>query len=148
MPPDVTFALLERFEDERLLFQTHAVQGANPAVPRGALEIGERPDVELSVERPDGLRTDALELQEVEHGRRELRGELAMVRRVAGVGDLMNSRREIFADARNLTKPRLVQGRELMGMVGSDIGAVSICADLERVVALDLEEIGDLPKDP
>ncbi len=32
-------------------------------------------------------------------------------------------------------------------MVGDDVGAVAVRADLERVVVLDLEEIGDLPQD-
>ena len=33
-------------------------------------------------------------------------------------------------------------------MVGDDIGAVAVRADLEGVVVLDLQEIGDLPEDP
>ncbi len=47
-------------------FGAHALQRANPAVPGGAFEIVERADVEAAVEERHGLRTDALEPQQVE----------------------------------------------------------------------------------
>ena len=72
--------------------------------------------------------------------------ELAMKGRAAGVGDLADSRRQILPDAWNLAQARFVERGELVRMVRGDVGAVAIRADLERVVALDLQEIGNLPE--
>ena len=120
---------------------------ADAAVGCGPLEIVERADAELAIERRDRLRPDALQVQQVEDGRRKLGDELAVVLRVAGLGDLADARREVLADAGNLAQPGGVERRERVRMIGDDVGAVAIRADLERVVVLDLEQIGDLPED-
>ena len=39
-------------------------------------------------------------------------------------------------------------GGEVVGMVGDDIGAVAVGANLERIVALDLEQVGNLAQNP
>ena len=90
---------------------------------------------------------DALQVQQIEDRRRKLGDELAMVGGVAGLGDLADPRGEILADAGNLAQPVVVERRELVRMVGDDVGAVAVRANLERVVVLDLQEIGDLPED-
>ncbi|MEY4936158.1 MAG: hypothetical protein RIS64_2517, partial [Bacteroidota bacterium] len=43
-----------------------------------------------------------------------------------------------FADAGNLPQARLVEAREVVGVVGRDVGGISIRPNLEWVVALDL----------
>src|SRR5262245_20552273 len=70
-----------------------------------------------------------------------------MVLRVARLRDFADTRGQILADAGNLAKARLVELRELVRMVRRGVGAVSIRADLERVVVPDLQKIGDLPED-
>ena len=105
----VALPLLERFEDQRFLLGAHAAQRANPAVERGAFEIVERADVELAVQRGDRLGPDALQMQQVEDRRRKLGDELAMIVGAAGLGDLADSRGEIFADAGDLAQPRRVE---------------------------------------
>ena len=74
--------------------------------------------------------------------------QLAVVRGVAG---LARSRR--IRAARSLPMPGISRrpasssARELVRMVGGDVGAVAVRANLERVVVLDLQEVGDLPED-
>ena len=97
--------------------------------------------------RGDGLGADALQVEQIENGRRELGQELPMKGRAAGFGDLANSGSQILPDAWNLAQPRFVEQSELVRMVHGDVGAVAIRANLERVVALDLQEIGNLPED-
>ena len=63
---------------------------------------------------------------------------------VAGVGDLANAGGEVLADARQLAQRRRVHPGDRLGGVAHDVGAVAVRADLERVLALDLEEVGDL----
>ena len=70
-----------------------------------------------------------------------------MVLGVAGVGDLADARGEVLADAGNLAQPGRVERRELVRMVGDDVGAVAIRANLERVVVLDFQQVGDLAED-
>ena len=74
--PGVALALLERLQDERLLFRAHAAQRADASVGRRALEIVERADAELAVQRGHGLGSDALQVEQIEDGRRKL-GERA-----------------------------------------------------------------------
>ena len=117
VPAGEPLPFLERLQDERFLLRAHAAERANPAVERGALEIVERADAELAIQRRDGLRPDALQVQQVEDGRRKLGDELAMVGGVAGLADLADARGEVLADARDLAQPGLVERRELVRVV-------------------------------
>ena len=56
-------------------------------------------------------------------------------------------RRQILADAGNLPQSGRVQRRQLVRMIGDDVGAVPVCADLEWVLGLDSEQVGDFPQD-
>jgi hypothetical protein len=120
MASRVALALLEGLQNERFLFRPHAAQGANASVGRRALEIVEGPDVELAIQRRDGLGSDSLEVKEIENGRRKLGDELTMVRRAAGVGDFADARGEVLADARNVTQFGRLERRQLMGVIGDD----------------------------
>ena len=113
MAAGVALALLERLEDQRFLLRAHAPQRADPAVGGRALEVVERADAELAVERRDGLGPDTLQVQQVEDRRRKLGEELAVVLGVAGLGDLADPRGQILADAGNLAQARRVERREL-----------------------------------
>ena len=83
------------------------------------------------------------------------RGSSAGTRRAArgGYGDRRSSAISRMRAARSLPMPGISRrpasssARELVRMVGDDVGAVAVRANLERVVVLDLEEIGDLPED-
>src|SRR5713226_4661351 len=148
MTPLEAAALLERLQDQRFFLGPHAAQRPDPAVPAGSLEIVERPNAKLTVEGRDGLGADPLQTQNVEDARREFGEQLAMVFRVARLADLTDPRGEVFADARDLPQARFVETPELVRVVGRDVGAVPIRANLERVLVLDLEEVGNLPENP
>jgi hypothetical protein len=142
-----TLALFERLEDQRLLLGAHAAERANAAVERGTLQVIQGADVELTVQGRHRLWPDTLQMQQVEDRGRELGDQLPVERGIAGVRDLVDARGEIFADAGNLPQSGFVEARQLVRMVGGDVGAVSVRTNLERVVSLDFEEISDLPKD-
>src|SRR5689334_8400625 len=69
-----------------------------------------------------------------------------MVGARACVCDFADARGEILADAGNFAKLVWREGGKLVRMVAGNIGAVSVRADLERVLVLDLEEVSDLPE--
>src|SRR4030095_8535249 len=106
VPPCEPLPLLERFENEPLFLRPHSTNRPDASVLRGRLEIVDGANAQLAIEHSDRLRADALQVQKIENGRRKLGDERAMVRGVAGLGDLADARREILADARNLTEPR------------------------------------------
>ena len=147
MAAGVALPIVERLQDQRLLLGAHPAQGADLAVRGRLLEVFDRADAELAIEHRDGLRTDALQVEQVEDRRRKLGDQLAVELGVAGLDDLADPRGQILADAGNLAKPGHVERRQLVRMVGDDVGAVAVGADLERVVVLDLQQIGDLPED-
>ncbi len=99
------------------------------------------------VEQGDGLRADALEVEQVENRRRKLLEQIAVIARLAGFGDLADLRREVLADAGNRAQLLFGQVRECLGGVRDRFGRVPVRANLERVLALDLEQVGDLRKD-
>src|SRR5229473_2772031 len=144
MPAGEAPALFERLEDQRFLLGAHAAQGADAAIARGLFEVLERPNAELAVEGRDGLGADALEVQQIQDGWRKFSNELTVICARARVGDFANTRREVLADARDFPQSGDVEEGELIRMVGDDVGGVAIRANLERVLALDFEEIGDL----
>ncbi len=94
-------AFFERLEDHRLLLRPHALQRADAAVLRRALEVLERADRERVIEQGDRLRADALQVQQVEDGRRKLLQQLLVVWRAAAFDQLVDARREVLADARD-----------------------------------------------
>ena len=66
---------------------------------------------------------------------------------VARRGDLADLAGEIFPDARDLSERRFVERGQLVRVVTGDVGDVAVRTDLERVVALDFEQVGDFPED-
>src|SRR5215203_3910487 len=70
-----------------------------------------------------------------------------MVVAVAGIRDLANLGCEVLADSWDFAQPVDVQRCELVRMICRDVGDVAIRANLERVLALDLEQIGNLLED-
>src|SRR5204862_2611290 len=117
-------------------------------VGRRTLEVVAGWDVELAIQGRDGLGSDTLEVKQIENGRRKLGDELAMVGRVTGFGDFADARGEILADSRNFPQLGRLERCQLMRVIRGDVGAVAVRANLERIVVLDLEQVGDLPQDP
>jgi hypothetical protein len=113
-------------------------------VARRLLEILERADADLLVQPRDRLRTDALQAQHVEDGRRELLQQLLVVPDGARLHQLADLGGEVLADPRQREALRRRQPRDGLGFVDERLGRGAIRADLERVLVLDLEEIGNL----
>ena len=63
---------------------------------------------------------------------------------VAGRRDLANAAGEVLADAGPPAQARLVHVAHRLGRVRHDVGGIAIGADLERILALQLEQVGDL----
>ena len=99
-PADEPPLFLERLEDQRLLLRAHALHAADAAVARRLLELLERADAELAVEPRDRLRPDALEVQQVQHGRRKLLQQFLVIRMAPVSTQLADLRGEVLADPR------------------------------------------------
>ena len=63
---------------------------------------------------------------------------------VARLADLTYPRGEVLADAGNLAERRDVERRQIVRMVGDDVAAVPVRANLERIIVLELQQVGDL----
>src|SRR6187431_1707663 len=87
-------------------------------------------------------------MEEIENRRREFGDELAMVFSVAGLRNLADPGGEVLANTGNLSEAGGIERGQVVGVVRRDLGAIAIRADLEGVVALDLEEVGDFPENP
>ena len=77
MPAGVLLPISERLENERFLLRAHALQRPNLALAARGLEIVERANAKLLVERCHGFRADALQVQEVQDAGRKFGHELA-----------------------------------------------------------------------
>ena len=96
----------------------------------------------------DGLRADALKAEQVENRRRKLLEQVAVIpgaRRSSAISRILA--------ARSLPMPGIarscssVQCGQPLGGVRDRVGGVAVRANLERVLALDLEQVGDLGED-
>ena len=137
-------ALVDGLENERFLLRAHSLQRTHPAVLCGTLQLVQRFHAEFLVKDGDGLGPDALEVQQVEDRGRKLGEQFLVKWRVARIRDLPDACGQVLADAGNLAQLGCVQRAQIVRMVGHDVGAIAVCANLERVLALDLEQIGDL----
>ena len=100
----------------------------------------------VAIEQRDGLRADALQAQQVE----ERGGNSASSSWWNGIAPVSTSSR--IRPARSLpmpgscaaVRPATSSVATALGVVRDRVGAVAVRADLERVLALDLEQVGDL----
>ena len=135
---------LDRLQNQLLLLRAHAFQRSNASRLGRLGEIGEALDPQFLIEHRDGLRPDALEPQDFEQRLRKFGQQLLADGAVAGERDFANAAGEVLADPVPRAQAGLVQARHLLGGVADDVGGVAIGADLERVVALQLEQVRDL----
>ena len=73
--------------------------------------------------------------------------QLLMVAAGAGVDELADLRRQIFPDAGDAEPFRRGEGGDALREVRDRLRGVAVRADLERVLALDFEQIADLGED-
>ncbi len=141
-------ALLERLQDLAFLFRAHALELAQTPVARRGFELVERANPEVVIEQCHRLRSDALQMQQVEDGRRELLKQFLVIRNGAGIDKFADLGGEILADPRQREPFGRGRARRSIGMMRDVLRGVAIRANLERVLVLDFEEIANLGEDP
>ena len=137
-------ALGDRLQDERFLLRAHALEAAERAGLGRRFEVVERGDAQRFVEQRHRLRPDTLQAQQVEDRRRELLEQLVAIGGRAGGGDVADARGEVLADAGDRQRSGRRSGRRAAGRVGDDLRGGAVGPDPERVLALQLEQVGDL----
>src|ERR1039457_7300333 len=98
----------------------------------------------------DALRSQPLDLEEFERGRRELLQQQIAALAGAAPDDLFENEGQAFADAGDAGDLALRVLEDVFDPLGMafDIGsAVAVTADAERIFAGDLHQIGGLPED-
>jgi hypothetical protein len=146
MASRLLFALRTRLQNQLFLLRSHSFQLADASIPAGGFELVNTSDAQLRVQLSDRFWADALKVEQVENRRRELVEQFAVIARVAALGDFANLQCEIFTDARYGSELVACTGSQPFGSVGDRVGGIAVCADFERVLALDLEQVGDLRK--
>ncbi len=137
----------EGLQDEGFLLRAHALEAAKASLPCRALQVVECANPKLTVERRDGLRADSLQPEQVEDGRRELLQERLVITDHAGVDELADLGAEVLTDAGDCEPCCGRQVGDPLGGMRDGLGGVAIRADLERILALDLEQVADFGKD-
>ena len=143
----VLFPLGARPKNELFLLWSQTFQPAHAAVSAGGLELLDRLDAKLGVQQCHGFGSNALKVEQVEYRRRKLLEQILVIAGFAGFCNLTDFGRELFADARDCAQLLVGQVRELVGGVCDRLRRIPIRANLEWVLALDFEQIGDLGKD-
>ncbi len=126
------------------LLDAHALEGAHPAVAGSLFERVERGHAQLVVQTLDGLGADTLQPEQVEDRRRKVGEQLVAKRRVAGVGDFADAGGQVATDSRQGAESGLVEGRHRRRLGRDGLGGVAVRANLEWVVASNLEQVSDL----
>ena len=143
VPIDVLLAFLERAQQQLFLPRAHPLERSQASRARRGFEVVDRGNAKLAVEQRDGLGTDTLQTHQLEERRRKLREQLLVNGAGAGGCDLANARRQVLADPRPRAQLRFIARGRRFRLMRDDVGAVAIRANLERVLALELEQIAD-----
>ena len=144
VPAGVATAFLDRAQDEHFLFDAHALERTHPAVAGRLLERIERGHAQLVVQALDRLGADPLQPEQVEDGRGKVGEQLVTERRVAGVDDFADAGGQVATDSGQGAESRLVEGGHGRRLGSDGFGGVAVRANLERVVASNLEQVPDL----
>ena len=140
-------------EDELLGALAEALQAPHAALAGDPLEVVEVRDVQLADEDRRLARAEPGHAHQVERAERELLAQLVQVAELAGVHQLGDLLRDGLADATQLGQRAVLDvlvesaGRRRIG--GERVERVRpevVGADLEGVLPLDLQELGDLPQ--
>ena len=148
MAAAILLAFFDRPEDQRLFLCAHPLERAQAPGLRRLDQFFDAADVQLRVEQRDRLWTDALQAQQVENGRREFEEQILMKSDRPRVRQLANLLRQILADTRQFLQLLLVHAGNRIGPCTDRVRGGAIRANLEDVLALDLEQVGDLREDP
>lgn len=135
---------LDTLADVLDFFVAHAAEGGQAAVGDDLLEVGEGGDAELIVHELDRFRAQGLDVEEGQEAGREAGEGFLVFLHLAG--------REVFADLLGDAAPdagdvlELAGGGDLGDVVRhlvEDAGGAAVGKDLEGLLALDVEGVGD-----
>ena len=144
----VSDAILDAFEDLDLRLFAKALEVGDGAAGAGRLEFGQVVDVQLRPKRADFLRSEPGNLDDLEQTGRNARLELLVERQDAIAverGDLVDQRLAHAGDFLQLVRGD--QFAQILGERFQRAGAGGIRADLERVLARQLQQRRDLIED-
>ena len=116
----------QRLEHRLLLARPHAANLPDAAVVQCGLEIVQRVDPQLRVQLAHGPRADALQPHQIEQGGGELREELAVVFRSAGLSNLAHLLREVAPDPGNLQQRGVIEIGQSLGGARHALGGVAV----------------------
>src|ERR1019366_8350054 len=124
-------------------------QGAQFAFARQLLDAREIADLEGAPKQRNRFRPQSLDLQQLQNGRPVLHQQLLVRSKLAAAAQLLDVGSHTFADARNLQQllGLVDQPRNLLRQSFDDLGGATIGTNAERVVAVDLHQIGGFVKD-
>ena len=108
------------------------------------MQVVQRAEAQFAVQERDGLGPHALEMKHVEDGRGKFLEEVLVKPDGAGSAEFDDLRREIFADTRQRAQVGFRELRNGRCRVDHRLGGVPVGADLERILALDFQEVRDL----
>ena len=148
-PPRDAAIILDCFEDFLLALLAHARQFAQLAVARQLFHSGEIAYLEGAPQQRDGLRSEPLNLQQLQHAGPVLLQQFLVLRKLAFAAQLLNIRRHSFTDTGNPQQLfRFIQQfRNLLRMSLQGFRRPTIGTDAERVVAIDLHQVGGFVED-
>jgi hypothetical protein len=88
-----------------------------------------------------------LQTQDVEQSGWKLGGQLPVERGAARLDQFSHTRRDVLANPGQAAQVGRGEGRDALAAVANDLRGIAVRADLERVVAPNLEQIADLGED-
>ena len=100
--------------------------------------------MQLLIEECHGLWADTLQAEDLEQRLGEFLQQLLADLASASGGYVANAGRQVLANARPRAQPGFVESRRRFGRMCDDVGAIAVRANLERVLALQLEQVGDI----
>ena len=109
-------------------------------------QLVNRTNIQHSIEECDRLRSDALQSKDVEDAGWKLFEQFLVKTTCARGGELANLGGEILAYARQRTELSLVHRRHGVAPRVDRVRRGSVRPDLERVLTLDFQQVGDFSK--
>src|SRR5713226_1427467 len=143
-----TAVVLNRFEQLLFLLFAHAGQDANFAFARQLLHALHIADLVRTPDEGNGLRAQALDLQQVEHRGPVFFQQLGMYGETAVLEHLLQVLQHAFADAGNFEHllGLVDQLSNLLRQLFNGLGGVAVGTDAERILAVDFEQVGGFVK--
>ena len=141
--------ILNAFEDLLLRLLPHARQGAQLALARQLFHAFQVTDLEDVPDERNGLGPQALDLEQLQHGRAILFQQLGVQPQLAFFENFLKVHAHSLADAGNGEQRFLVADDVSDGLSQAfdGLGRAPVRADAKRIVALDLHQVGGLVKD-